>query len=642
MIAGQGQALFTAECSHVFHFNCIASNVHHGNHICPTCRATWQHLPFQAPPPANNPLRNFPPTSSTFLPQQPISPLITGNFADDEPLPSIPAPTTASEAAPIPSSNPWSESRSITIKALPEYRALSRSQKSEAFPVLIGIHAPSFSPEASDHPDSRAPLDLVAVLDVSGSMHGDKIRLLKQAVNFIVDNLGPTDRLSIITFSTSARRVTPLRRMTEVGQAETSHIVNLIQVNGATNIIAGLRMAVQVLEQRRQKNPVSRIILLSDGQDNQNGHSEGFLRALQHLPACIRSRDIENLTQTDVVPVHTFGFGYDHDATALHAIADRSGGSFSYIESIEVIQDAFAQCIGGLLSVVAQEVEISVQSGSLGVRILSIPSGRYRNIVDSNAGRHGVIYVGDLYAEEEKQFLVYLLVPEASSSSDEEATVTTCLLHVRCSCKDPLSNENLVSEIKIVEIERPPTEALSEADRKVCLEVDRERNRVSVAEGIAQAQAMAERGELDSARSLLSQQRTTLLSSVAAQSGDKVCNLLENEVNEIQRRMSSTAAYESGGRAYTLSRKSAHMYQRATTQAVQKPQQSLQNAIPLTFGVASSFSSPASAAVPQAMGYQTPLMMKMVAKSQMLRQSTTQDDDEANKSSNSKSKSSKP
>ena len=46
------------------------------------------------------------------------------------------------------------------------------------------------------------------------------------------------------------------------------------------------------------------------------------------------------------------------------------------------------------------------------------------------------------------------------------------------------------------------------------------------------------------------------------------------------------------------------MYQRATTQAVQKPQQSLQNAVPLTFGVASSFSSPASAAVPQAMGYQ--------------------------------------
>ncbi|KAH8499443.1 hypothetical protein H0E87_018083 [Populus deltoides] len=47
MKTGQGQAIFMAECSHSFHFHCIASNVKHGNQICPVCRAKWKEIPFQ-------------------------------------------------------------------------------------------------------------------------------------------------------------------------------------------------------------------------------------------------------------------------------------------------------------------------------------------------------------------------------------------------------------------------------------------------------------------------------------------------------------------------------------------------------------------------------------------------------------------
>lgn len=40
-----GQAIFTAQCSHAFHFSCISSNVRHGSVTCPTCRARWTQLP---------------------------------------------------------------------------------------------------------------------------------------------------------------------------------------------------------------------------------------------------------------------------------------------------------------------------------------------------------------------------------------------------------------------------------------------------------------------------------------------------------------------------------------------------------------------------------------------------------------------
>ncbi|XP_074294342.1 E3 ubiquitin-protein ligase WAV3-like [Silene latifolia] len=603
--AREGQALFTAECSHTFHFNCIASNVQHGNHICPTCRCQWTNLPSQFVPPDPVP----PPITRRVRNPQPYSP-VSNNFADDEPLPS-----TDDSSAPLPQVD-GHQGGQMTVKALPEFPALSRSEQSDSFPVLIGIRAPPLSPEASDRPDARAPVDLVAVLDISGSMNGDKIRLLKQAMGFVVDNLGPTDRLSVIVFSTTARRITPLRRMTDLGRTDTMREVNSLRVTGATNIIAGLKLAVQVLEQRTQKNSVASIILLSDGQDNQNGSGAQFLQALANLPPCIRA-NVPDQDSTDVVPVpvHTFGFGSDHDATALHAIADGSGGTFSYIESIEIIQDAFAQCIGGLLSVVGQEVEIHVHSGSSRVQIQSISSGRYRNTIDNDGNQHGIVYVGDIYAEEEKQFLVNLSVPQEDTDS-----LTTKLVEVKCSYKDPISNESIISETMTVEIRRPTTEDLSEEDRQVCLEVDRERNRILIAEGIAEAQEMAERGELEDARELLGQRRVRIMASYSAQAGDRYSTLLDGEVRHIQERWSSRAEYESGGRALAFSKGNAHRYQRASTQAVSLSNESLR--VSNSSMVTSSFS--AAAAAPDESGYQTSFMRKMVTKSRELRNSGNQ------------------
>ncbi|KAL9229417.1 hypothetical protein vseg_004884 [Gypsophila vaccaria] len=613
--AREGQALFTAECSHTFHFNCIASNVQHGNHICPTCRSKWTNLPSQ-----------FTPADSTVVPPPPsimrrvrdfqlFSPA-TLNFADDEPLPS-PEPDISSSAQA--SSEGSHQTGVMTVKALPEFPALSQSEQSDSFSVLVGIRAPPLSPEDSDRPNARAPVDLVAVLDISGSMNGRKIRLLKQAMGFVVDNLGPTDRLSVIVFSTMARRVTSLRRMTHEGRVDTITAVNSLQANGSTNIIAGLKLAVQVLEQRRQKNPVASFILLSDGQDNQNGYGAQFLQSLRNLPPCIRVNATDQVS-TDVVPVpvHTFGFGSDHDATALHAIADGSGGTFSYIESIEIIQDAFAQCIGGLLSVVAQEVEIHVHSGQPGgIQIRSISSGRYRNNIENDGNLHGIVYLGDVYAEEEKQFLVNISVPQETES------LTTKLLEVKCSYKDPIRNEIITTETIIVEIRRPLAENLSEEDTQVCLEVDRERNRTLIAEGIAQAQVMAERGDVEEAREFLGRRRMRVMASSSAQAGDNFSGLLNADMIQIEARMTSKEMYQSRGKAYAFSKRSSHGYQRASTQAVfgmpnQEPAIP-EGPAPPASGVDISNWAPQSAAAPDDGGYQTSFMREMVHKSQKLR-----------------------
>jgi hypothetical protein len=77
------------------------------------------------------------------------------------------------------------------------------------------------------------------------------------------------------------------------------------------------------------------------------------------------------------IPVHAFGFGGDRDASSMQAISETSGGIFSFIETKAVIQDAFAQCIGGLLSVVVHELQVGVECVHIKTHLVSLKAGSY-------------------------------------------------------------------------------------------------------------------------------------------------------------------------------------------------------------------------------------------------------------------------
>ncbi|MCL4255496.1 MAG: VWA domain-containing protein, partial [Anaerolineae bacterium] len=51
------------------------------------------------------------------------------------------------------------------------------------------------------HQQKRRPLNLSLVVDKSGSMAGDKIDYTRQAAQFLVQNLGVNDTLSIVLYN---------------------------------------------------------------------------------------------------------------------------------------------------------------------------------------------------------------------------------------------------------------------------------------------------------------------------------------------------------------------------------------------------------------------------------------------------------
>lgn len=582
MKRGDGQAIFTAECSHSFHFQCIASNVKHGNQICPVCRAKWNEIPLRGPnldppPPGrarinpvdwsqNNALMTVlrPPPRSNSLRQS--APLLQAPepaiFNDDESLDHQSAPVESSSSSK--SSAEKSELRTLEINTYTEVPAVPRFSVANEFAVLINLKAPaptsreSFSRNRANLPQisqtSRAPVDLVTVLDVSGSMAGTKLALLKRAMGFVIQNLGPNDRLAVIAFSSTARRLFPLRRMSETGRQQALQAVNSLVANGGTNIAEGLRKGAKLMEDRREKNPVTSIILLSDGQDTYTVNSSG---GNQHqpdyyllLPLTIHNENSSSFR----IPVHTFGFGADHDASLMHSISEISGGTFSFIETESVIQDAFAQCIGGLLSVTVKDLKMSIECVNAAVKLGTLKAGSYPNRVTSD-GHMGTIDVGDLYADEERDFLVFINVPVETSSNE------TPLLKVRCVYNDPLTKQSVTLESNEVKIRR--AEVAGE-ENNASIEVDRQQNRLRAAEAMALARTAAEKGELVGAASILENCRKALSETVSAKNHDRLCISLDAELKEMQERMASRHVYEASGRAYILSGLSSHSWQRAT------------------------------------------------------------------------------
>ena len=54
---------------------------------------------------------------------------------------------------------------------------------------------------------ARPNLDLAVAIDVSGSMSGDKLDTAKLALHEVVDQLGPKDHMSLVSYGSSARVV---------------------------------------------------------------------------------------------------------------------------------------------------------------------------------------------------------------------------------------------------------------------------------------------------------------------------------------------------------------------------------------------------------------------------------------------------
>lgn len=87
-----------------------------------------------------------------------------------------------------------------------------------------------------------------------------------------------------------------------------------------------------------------------------------------------------------------------------------AGGTFTFIENINVVSEAFATCLGGLLSVVAQNIQVNIQP--CGQHTITAVHSHFAKSTHPDGTT--CIKVPDLYAEEKRDLMFSVKLPEIS------------------------------------------------------------------------------------------------------------------------------------------------------------------------------------------------------------------------------------
>ncbi|XP_028111069.1 E3 ubiquitin-protein ligase WAV3-like [Camellia sinensis] len=376
--------------------------------------------------------------------------------------------------------------------------------------------------------NDRFGVDLVMVLDVSGSMGGEKLEKMKIAMLFMIKKLSPIDRLSIVTFNEGSQRLCPLRQITENSQGEIENLVNSLVANGGTNISAGLQTGLKVLNDRRlTSGRAVGIMLMSNGQQNEGGDAA-------QVP-------VGN------VPVYTFGFGADHDPMVLNAIANNSmGGTFSDVRNQDNLSIAFCQCLAGLLPVVVQDLKLTVTQ--VESTIVKVSAGNYPQSKEDAAGSVTVSF-GDLYNKEVRKVIVDLLLPAASSPALSDVLNITYTY----SSGGKLFDANPI----IVTVSRTGRTSVEPEREEVMIE----ENRLRTAQMIKESRVMADDKKLDGALEKLAEAQS-LLENVVNDESNPLIKMLKSEQQQMSRLTKTHEIYEKQGRPFALSSETSHDRQR--------------------------------------------------------------------------------
>jgi Ca-activated chloride channel family protein len=333
----------------------------------------------------------------------------------------------------------------------------------------------------------RPPVNLVIVLDRSGSMSGDKIEQAREAAVEALRRLDRRDVFSLVIYDHEVSTLISPQAPTDVLWLERQ--IRGITSRGNTALFAGVSQgAAELRKNLERRGFVHRVLLLSDGQANVGPSSADDLG---RLGAALRREGIA---------VTTVGLGEGFNEDLMTALAQRSDGNHYYAAESGDLPRIFAKELGDVLDVVAQRVEITIEFPE-GVRVIR-SIGREAECRD----RHVTFGLNQIYGGQEKFLLVEVEVPAAKA--DEVRT----LARAQASFTDASgeSRQELRAEGSV-----RYTRDESLVKREANLKVQTEYASNAVAEAKSQAIALADAGRTDEAARVM-RENSALLGSIAS------------------------------------------------------------------------------------------------------------------------------
>ncbi|KAF7865988.1 hypothetical protein EAF04_006151 [Stromatinia cepivora] len=253
----------------------------------------------------------------------------------------------------------------------------------------------------------HVPVDIVVVIPISSSMQGVKISLVRDALKFMVSNLGDRDRMGLVTFGSSGGAA-PLVGMTSKTWNGWQQILASIRPVGQkshrADVVEGANVAMDLLMQRRSNNPIATILLISDSSTS-DAESVDF---------------VVSRAEAAKIAVHSFGLGMTHKPDTMIELSTRTKASYTYVKDWMMLRECLAGCLGSLQTMSHQNVKLKLRlpEGSP-AKFVKI-SGALQ-ITKRATGKDAEASLGDLRFGDKRDILVQLVIAPDNASQEQLA-----------------------------------------------------------------------------------------------------------------------------------------------------------------------------------------------------------------------------
>ncbi|KAH7412866.1 hypothetical protein BKA64DRAFT_339498 [Cadophora sp. MPI-SDFR-AT-0126] len=251
----------------------------------------------------------------------------------------------------------------------------------------------------------HVPVDIVVVIPVSSSMQGVKISLVRDALKFMVQNLGERDRMGLVTFGSSGGAA-PLVGMTSKAWNGWSNILASIRPVGQkshrADVVDGANIAMDLLMSRKSSNPIATILLISDSSTS-DAESVDF---------------VVSRAEAAKIAIHSFGLGMTHKPDTMIELSTRTKASYTYVKDWMMLRECLAGCMGALQTMSHQNVKLKLRlpEGSP-AKFVKI-SGALQ-ITKRATGKDAEASLGDLRFGDKRDILVQLVIAPDNASQEQ-------------------------------------------------------------------------------------------------------------------------------------------------------------------------------------------------------------------------------
>src|SRR5436190_4123013 len=212
--------------------------------------------------------------------------------------------------------------------------------------------------------------DLVAVIDVSGSMSGEKIQQARSALIQLLGSLREGDRFRLVAFSGGVRRYAEgWTSMTADARPDAERWIRSLEAEGGTNIAGAL---TEAFAQAPAEQSLGVVVFLTDGQAS-TGETDP--ERIAHSAEQNRGR----------FRVFSFGVGDDVNTYLLDRLTERARGTTEYVRPGENIERAVGALAAKIASPVLTDVTMTASSG---IELYDLQPG---NLPDLFAGDEMVV-----------------------------------------------------------------------------------------------------------------------------------------------------------------------------------------------------------------------------------------------------------